>query len=177
MPCGSYNDRRFGGTYSLKSDDGGNTILWIVSSYKNHSTSHSRRRHSSGMCLAPRRSWKEAKIKVDFPCWNANPFSLLVRPFAWPLCWLTCPVCGSYYTVEAIIIPFTFRDKNGHSFYGAEHYMKRHQLRSHSSPIISWNPKFLYRVHMSSPPVPILSQINPDHTTPSYLYKINLSIV
>jgi hypothetical protein len=43
-------------------------------------------------------------------------------------------------------------------------------------PNILWHPNVHYRFHENRPLVPILSQINPVHTSPSYLYKVHLNI-
>jgi hypothetical protein len=44
-------------------------------------------------------------------------------------------------------------------------------------PSILWNPEIHHRIHISPPSVPILSQIDPIHTIPSYLSKIHFNIV
>jgi hypothetical protein len=42
-------------------------------------------------------------------------------------------------------------------------------------PSVLWNPKPHHLVHKNPPLVPILSQIDPVHTTPSYLSKIHFN--
>jgi hypothetical protein len=44
-------------------------------------------------------------------------------------------------------------------------------------PRILWNWKFRYHVHKSTLRVPIMSQINPVHTTPFYLSKIHFNVI
>jgi hypothetical protein len=44
-------------------------------------------------------------------------------------------------------------------------------------PSILWKPKVHYRVHKNSPLLPMLNQIDPMRTIPSYLSKIHFNIV
>jgi hypothetical protein len=44
-------------------------------------------------------------------------------------------------------------------------------------PNISWNAKFHYHIHKSPPLAPILSQMYPVHTIPSYFPNIHLNII
>jgi hypothetical protein len=51
------------------------------------------------------------------------------------------------------------------------------RLATHKFNNILWNPKIHYHVHKGLQLVPVMNQMNPDHTTSSYFSKIQFNTV
>jgi hypothetical protein len=93
---------------------------------------------------------------------------------------LSQPLTGTALPLPFNLLHLKKLDFRGHSLtHRAEPFLRSCQLRSNSrnNPIILGNLKVHYCVHKRPPPVPILSQINPIHTIPTYLSKIHFNIV
>ena len=76
-----------------------------------------------------------------------------------------CQICVTYH------ITYTTNSTEKSSFPKANSYPASHKITR-----ILWNPKVHYRIHNSTPTVPIQSQNNQAHVSPSHLLYICFNI-
>jgi len=77
----------------------------------------------------------------------------------------------TYALIHSLTYLLTYSTEHNH-YWEANWFSASQEI-----PRILWNPKVHYRIHKCPPPVPILSQLDPVHTSTSRFLKIHLNII
>ena len=89
-----------------------------------------------------------------------------------------CYCVGSHrFTVITVILTYLITYLLTHSMEQSPSCETNRFSASQEIPRILWNPNVHYSIRDSPPPVPILSQLNLFHPSPSHFLKIHLNII
>ena len=89
----------------------------------------------------------------------------------------SCITCSLNVRIICSIWFFPFRYLLTYAMVQSPSWQANQFTASPEIPCILWNPKVHWSIHKCSPPVPILSQLDPVHTPTSHFLKIHLSII